>query len=167
MGASTLNARDRVIALAATAMLFSSLAAGLAEGNSRFPLTVVLWEENAELKTAGQMFSGDAPSNATSVTFHWGLNIPPIFVAAAVTGTYGGSPGLYWGNVTVTGTDESTGFGLLEVAVQNGGDTATNSRIVYLGASVFPGPSPPPTGGAGGARVGNHGGLGPAPPPRG
>src|SRR3990172_2367261 len=144
MGASTLNARDRVIALGAIDMFFSSLAAGRAEGNSRFPLTVVLWEENAELKTAGQMltvwaqvFSGDAPSNATSVTFHWGLNIPPIFVAAAVTGTYGGSPGLYWGNVTVTGTDESTGFGLLEVAVQNGGGTAANNKNGDPGAPGF------------------------------
>jgi len=167
MGASTVNARDRVIALAATAMLFSSLAAGLAEGNSRYPLTVVLWEDNGELKTAGQkltvwaqVFSGDVPTNATSVTFHWGLNIPPIFVAAAVTGTYGGSPGLYWGNVTVTATDESTGFGLLEVAVQNGGDTATNSRIVYLGASVFPGPAPPATGWTVAAGVDNYGELG-------
>lgn len=162
-----MNARNRVLALAATAFLLSNLAAGFAAGSSHYPLTVVLWEDSAELKTAGQkltvwaqVFSGEAPTNATNVTFRWGLQFPPLFYSVATNGTYAGSPGRYFANVTVTASDESNGFGLLEVTVRGGADTATNSRIVYLGASIFPNPPGPAAGWTVAAGVDNYGELG-------
>lgn len=159
----------RLLAIGATAFLLSNLFAALASGGSHYPLTVVLWEDNAEQKTAGQtvtawaqVYSGEAPTNATNVTFHWGLNFPPFVFAAAVNGTYAGSPGLYRANVTVTAGDVGNGFGFLEVTATRGNQTATNSRIVYLGASVLPAPPGPVTGWTVSAGVENMAELTPA-----
>ena len=121
-----------------TALMLSSVLAGLSSGGSHYPLSVVLWNDSAEGKAVGQNFTawvqvyhGAAPSNATSVTFRFGIGVlSAIFPATSYPGVYAGSTGLYRASLNITAFDLAFGISALSMVAVLGNDTANTMRII-------------------------------------
>ncbi len=130
----------RLAAFLIAAATLSTVFAGAGSAGSHYPLSVVLWNDEANGLSAGQTFTvwaqvhhGDAPSNASTVTFRYGLGvINAIFPAVNHTGVYAGAPGLYRATVTVTLLETIATLSGLAVIVQEGNDIASTTRIVAI-----------------------------------
>lgn len=144
-----MNVSSKVRALVAATLVFSGVFAGLATAGSHYSTTVVLWNDDANFKRVGenftawaQVYQNETPTNATSVTFHFGLGIPIIAPKVDYPGVYAGSPGLYRAALNITIWDTYVGVSFLDVTVVAGGEMATNSRLVITNSTTAFGGGP-------------------------